>query len=240
AGTYTVTRTWTFTDACGNTSSATQTINVIDNVAPVFGQLPAPSTVACPAVPEFAEPTVSDNCGGTVNLTSSDSTTPGVCEGTYTVTRTWTATDACGNIATAQQSITVTDTTAPVITAQATNLTVECDGNGNQAEIQNWLNNNGGAAASDACSNVTWTNNFTGISGDCSATATVTFTATDACGNTATTTATIQINDTTAPVAPTAPEDVTVSCIEDVPAMITLTAQDNCDGEITVTGTDIS
>src|SRR5690606_35434185 len=81
AGTYTVTRTWTFTDACGNTSSATQTINVIDNVAPVFGQLPAPSTVACPAVPEFAEPTVSDNCGGTVNLTSSDSTTPGVCEG---------------------------------------------------------------------------------------------------------------------------------------------------------------
>src|SRR5690606_30795043 len=111
---------------------------------------------------------------------------------------------------------------------------------GNQAEIENWLNNNGGAAASDACSNVTWTNHFTGISGDCSATATVTFTATDACGNTATTTATIQINDTTAPVAPTAPEDVTVSCIEDVPAMITLTAQDNCDGEITVTGTDIS
>ena len=48
-----------------------------------------------------------------------------------------------------------------------------------------WLASNGGASASDTCSAVTWTNNSTGLSDLCGATgtATVTFTATDACGN---------------------------------------------------------
>ena len=50
----------------------------------------------------------------------------------------------------------------------------------------------GGAASSDVCSGVTWSNNFTGLSDLCGSTgsATVTFTATDDCGNASTTTAT--------------------------------------------------
>ena len=41
------------------------------------------------------------------------------------------------------------------------------------------------AAASDACSDVTWSNDFDALSDDCGATgmATVTFTATDDCGS---------------------------------------------------------
>ena len=44
-------------------------------------------------------------------------TTSGACPGNYSVTRTWTATDDCGNFSTASQTITVQDTTAPVIAA---------------------------------------------------------------------------------------------------------------------------
>src|SRR2546428_5805711 len=42
-------RTWTATDACGNTSTASQTISVAGTTAPVIGALPAPSTIQCPA-----------------------------------------------------------------------------------------------------------------------------------------------------------------------------------------------
>jgi hypothetical protein len=49
-------------------------------------------------------------------LTSADVTTDGDCAGSYSVTRTWTATDSCGNSSTASQ-INVQDKMAPVIAA---------------------------------------------------------------------------------------------------------------------------
>ena len=79
--------------------------------------------------------------------------------------------------------------------------TVECDGAGNGTDLDAWLASNGGASATDACSGVTWSNDFDALSADCGATgaATVTFTATDDCGNATSTTATFTIEDTTAP-----------------------------------------
>ena len=233
AGSYSVTRTWTATDACGNSSTATQTINVEDTTAPVIAELPAASTIDCPATPEFAQAAATDACGSAITLTFADVTTEGQCSSAYSVTRTWTATDACGNSSTATQTINVQDVTPPVINAEASNIIVECDGNGSQGAIQEWLAGNGGATATDACSNVVWTNNFNNLSNDCSAAVTVIFTATDACGNAATTSATFTVQDTTAPVAPAAPESVTVACAGEVPAAATLTATDNCAGEVT-------
>ena len=57
--------------------------------------------------------------------------------------------------------ITVDDTTDPVITPPANDtLIVECDGNGNQVELNAWLADNGGATATDNCGTVTWTHDF--------------------------------------------------------------------------------
>src|SRR5690606_33096379 len=127
AGTYTVTRTWTFVDSCGNTSSATQTINVIDNVAPTAPQAPEDVTVACESeIPAMTSLTASDNCGETITVEGLDEIAPGACAGTYTVTRTWTFVDACGNSSSATQTINVIDNVAPVFDQLPATSTIFC------------------------------------------------------------------------------------------------------------------
>ena len=60
-------------------------------------------------------------------------------------------------------TFTIEDNTAPSIDTEASDLTVECDGAGNSADLQSWLDSHGGALASDVCSEVTWSNNFTSV-----------------------------------------------------------------------------
>src|SRR5260221_13289150 len=55
-----------------------------------------------------------DTCSG-ATISYSDATNA-VCGGTYTILRTWTAKDACTNIASCVQTITVQDTNPPSIT----------------------------------------------------------------------------------------------------------------------------
>src|SRR6266481_4142012 len=87
-------------------------------VATAKTALPGPTTIDCPATPVFAVATATDACDPSVTPTFTDVTTPGSCAGNYSVTRTWTATDACGNVsAPASQTINVRDITAPVIAA---------------------------------------------------------------------------------------------------------------------------
>jgi hypothetical protein len=125
----------------------------------------------------------------------------------------FTATDACGNSTVRTASFIVQDTTKPVITP-AQNLMVECNGAGNSNQLLAWLNTNGGSVATDNCGAVTWTNNFNGLNADCGATGgvTVTFTATDLCGNTSVTTGTLTINDDVAPVWQIDPQDLEIEC----------------------------
>ena len=133
------------------------------------------------------------------------------------------------------------DVTAPNLTIQATNLTVECDGLGNLTQLNNWLASNGGASASDDCSEVSWTNNFTGNLSDlCGLTgiATVSFTASDACGNNVSSIGTFIILDTTPPsFTSILPENISVSC-EAIPNPQELTGSDSCSTEVFITTND--
>jgi gliding motility-associated-like protein len=126
----------------------------------------------------------------------------------------FTATDGCGNTASTSASFTIIDTTPPTIDTDASNSTVECDGAGNTNEFDAWLASNGGATASEACSAITWSNDFNALSDDCGATgtATVMFTATDDCGNATTTSASFTIVDTTPPTINTDASNSTVEC----------------------------
>ncbi|MCF6130193.1 gliding motility-associated C-terminal domain-containing protein [Flavobacterium sp. AS60] len=222
AGTYT--NTWTVTDACGNTSQVfTQTITVRDTTPPtwttVAGTLDATiecSNAAALANAQALAPSATDNCDNNVTyIKTSGDFVPGACAGSGSYTNTWVAKDACLNTSTTfTQTITVQDTTAPTISIAAANATVECDGLGNTGALAAWLASNGGASASDACSSVTWTNNFSALSDGCgnSGSALVTFTATDDCGNATTTSATFTIQDDTAPTINTQATNATVEC----------------------------
>jgi len=116
-----ITRTWTATDVCGNTTSQDQIITVVDTTPPTIivpEDMELDITVECdkPIDPiDLGEPTASDNCDNDPELTHVDTITPGDSPQEVTITRTWTATDACGNSASVEQIIRVVDTTAPVI-----------------------------------------------------------------------------------------------------------------------------
>ncbi|KIA85888.1 gliding motility-associated C-terminal domain-containing protein, partial [Flavobacterium sp. AED] len=107
---------------------ASQTINVVDTTAPVIASLPEATTISCSATPEFTTATATDECGLAVTLTFADATTNGACTGSYSVTRTWTATDNCGNATTASQTINIQDTTGPTTTTEFNaTIDVNCD-----------------------------------------------------------------------------------------------------------------
>ena len=53
-----------------------------------------------------------------MNIDYTDQTEPGGCANEWTINRTWTATDACGNESECLQVITVVDETDPVITCR--------------------------------------------------------------------------------------------------------------------------
>ena len=100
----TITRTFKVTDDSGNSINVKQIITVLDLTAPTLDSNTAEiSLTTCGVVPdaEFVKPVFTDNCNGlvTINKVGDDAidlATPG-----YTLyTRTWTASDACGNTST--------------------------------------------------------------------------------------------------------------------------------------------
>src|SRR4029453_16716914 len=131
----------------------------------------------------FGTATATDACG-TVTITSADGPVTGSC--TQSQTRTFTATDACGNTATASSTVSWTsDLNPPTITVTAAG-TLGC--NPSSAAIAAAF---GSATAKDACGSFTMTSADGPVTGSCTQSQTRTFTATDACGNTATASSTV-------------------------------------------------
>ncbi|MCR8667758.1 gliding motility-associated C-terminal domain-containing protein [Aestuariibaculum sp. M13] len=226
-----ITRTWTATDECGNPTSATQTITVQDTTPPVL-TIPADVTIECTEDETSANTgvaTATDTCGD-VTITETDDVVT-ACGNTKVITRTWTATDECGNPTSATQTITVQDTTPPVLTVPA-DVTIECTEDETSA-------NTGVATATDTCGDVTITETDDVVTA-CGNTKVITrtWTATDECGNPTSATQTITVQDTTPPVL-TIPADVTIECTEDETSANTgvATATDTC-GDVTITETD--
>lgn len=215
--------TFTATDSCGNFSETVATVRVVDTVAPVLVKAGQDLTVSCGAntaealnnwLISHAGAIAKDACGAVTWSHNYTSLTTTACGSTGSALVTFVAKDACGNTVTTTATFTIEDKTAPVITRAAQNKTVECDGSGNTAELNAWLAANGGATATDSCSDLTWSNDYVRLTTACGNTgsALVTFTARDACGNIVNTTATFTIVDTKAPVMSVLPQNVVVEC----------------------------
>jgi gliding motility-associated-like protein len=226
---YTLRRRWTATDGCGNTATAEQIITVQDNTAPVFTSVPPPVTVSCSAIPAVGTPVATDNCDISVSIVYNGETrTNGACPDSYTLRRRWTATDNCGNTATAEQAIVVQDFTPPAFTSVPANATVSCDA----------VPLVGNPTATDNCDNIVSIayEGQTRTDGACPNFYTLTrrWTATDNCGNTATATQVLTVRDNTPPAFTNFPADATVSC-DAVPPVASPAAADNCAASATVT-----
>ncbi|WP_291128602.1 gliding motility-associated C-terminal domain-containing protein, partial [Flavobacterium sp. UBA7682] len=219
---FTVTRTWTFTDACDNTSSVSQIITVNDTVAPVTPEAPAAVTVTCANdVPAMITLTATDNCDVAITVQGVDTITQGDCANSFTVTRTWTFTDACDNTSSVSQIITVNDTVDPTFVDLApADTTASCDNIPSPAVL----------TAIDNCSAATVTMSQTTIQGNCPSNYQLvrTWTATDACGNTATVVQTITVSDTVGPVSNTPLLVKADATCDNIPAPQNIVFTDNC------------
>ncbi len=101
----TITRTWQATDCCTNLASCSQTVTVLDSLAPDL-TCSTNKTVECGSAWSFDEPIALEQCSGTnVVLSVVSTVTNGTCP--QVITRTWSAIDECGNSNTCAQVVLV-------------------------------------------------------------------------------------------------------------------------------------
>ena len=181
--------TYTATDAAGNSSTATRTINVVDTTGPVITITgDDPVTVEYGSDYVDAGATATDLRDGTVTVvtTSNSSTTTLGLQYVF-----YTATDSLGNETQVYRTINVVDTAGPVITILGENpVTVEYGSDYVDA----------GATAVDVRDGAVTVTTSSTSSSTVLGEQTITYTATDALGNTSTATRIINVVDTTGPV----------------------------------------
>ena len=124
-----VTRTYTIEDACGNTSTVDQTLEVEDNQDPTASN-PATTTVQCASDVPVTDPSVvtdeADNCTANPTVTFDSQTSDNnICDGEE-LTRIYEITDNCGNTSTVTHTI-VIDSYTPTFTVAGTDPTT-CGG----------------------------------------------------------------------------------------------------------------
>lgn len=250
----TTTITYTATDGAGHTATAAQTVTVTDNTPPSIAAPPDANYVCLSEVPAASPSQATrgevldedgnplppgppfDNCGSPMVTVSESSSGAGSTASPRIITRTFTATDSHGNSASAVQTITVIDPTPPTFTSVPGNViaytgpgAVSCSTTVSDAAL-------GTATAEDNCSVVVTRSGVPAGNNFPVGNTTVTYTATDAAGNTAVATQTVTVIDNTPP---------TISCAADIVAdfdpavngaVVTYTAPvgaDNCAGATT-------
>jgi 4-hydroxy-3-methylbut-2-enyl diphosphate reductase IspH len=190
--------TWMAYDTSGNIASDTQTVTISDTTSPIItvpSDIVAEATVASNIQIEIGDATASDTIG--INSITNDAP---VSFNLGNTTITWTATDTHGNNVSANQIISVIDTTAPTIEAPA-DVTIEAqDAESNTVAV-------GTANAQDIVGVISIENDSPEVFslGE----HLITWTATDAAGNFATATQRVSVIDTTSPTI-VAPESVQV------------------------------
>ncbi|WP_435263065.1 InlB B-repeat-containing protein [Tenacibaculum sp. nBUS_03] len=186
----------TVVDTSGNTSDATATVTVVDNIAPsvvtqnITVQLGTNGQVNINTAD--INNGSSDNCGiSTMSL----NTTTFTCNNLGANNVTLTVEDASGNTNTATAVVTVNPNPTAQLAAVTQNITVQLDVNGNATITPQQVDNGSGSGCN---SNPTLSLDKTIFTCADLGTNTVTLTATDG-GNSATATATVTIIDTIAP-----------------------------------------
>jgi hypothetical protein len=219
-GTYN--RVWTATNDCLQSVNCTQVFTINDLISPLITNPPPAATVQCysgisPA--QFSTPLVTDNCDPAPVTTVSDSASAGTSNCQNTIVRTFTATDECGNSATATQTITVQDTTAPTITPFVSVTQFACP---DDVNLQAQVVDNCDASRVVVSNPPTGCGNFT-----------LSWTAADSCGNVASSSLSITVSNSNSPSCQASP--ASVSCPSGATSVPAPTCASYCDDPISPT-----
>ncbi len=245
SGCQVIMRTWTATDSCGNSSSASQNILVQDFVPPTLINVPASGVTDCN---NLTAPNVTavDDCDGNIPVTMTENITSDANGCVTHIERSWTAFDGCGNMAFATQMLAVQNNDAPQLTIthpmfagyqHGDVIYLEC----NQIAV---LTENDAVATDDCCGAPTIQFHESVTNGDCVEDGylmnmTCGWTATDCCGNVDSLFLSIVVIDNTPPSLQNVPADIMYPCIGDEPAPPSIVAVDNCDDNVVVTFSQI-
>ena len=222
---------------CNDTAVCNSVVVVTDTQVPAL-RCPVNLTVQCiaptayPNVASFvaAGGVANDNCSiNNTSLQASDQTTPGTCP--KITTRTYTVSDVNGNTATCIQTIFIDDTVFPVITDPA-DITIGTSTDVCTATVA--LSN---PLATDNCTlPLTYSRSPNGNTFSFGAT-TVTWTVSDACGNSSTIQQVVNVFDDEAPeLTCKGPRDLNLSFADNFLTASTLVqaSSDNCAGVLTI------
>jgi hypothetical protein len=231
---YVLLRTWTAIDFCGNSASYTQRIIVIDTLPPTADQLPNLGPYQCPGeVPpmnaSLAELRIGrgqEACDANFTITAREDRLPGRCVNEFTLIRHFTASDCSGNAVTINRTITVNDTTAPVLSGVPADTSMPCDNVTGPPTVT-------GLDNCDLSVPVQYSEQK--LPGRCTGEYTLlrSWTAVDACGNRVNASQRIAVFDRIAPVFVNPPGPLNGTCLA-VPSAQDLSATDNC-GPVNVT-----
>ena len=239
--------TYTATDAAGNVATGTQTITVLESPA-------IPPTITAPSAVNVATGAGATSCGtfvsdATLGTATANDNCPGVSVtrsgipagnifpvGTTTVT--YTATDRSGNQATDTQLVTVVDNTPPIVTPPAAvTLFTGAGATSCGVTVANLDATLGTGSATDNCPGVGAVSRSGVPAGNVFplGQTTLTYSATDAHGNTGTATQVVTVVDNTPPQI-SCPASITLEPTCPTGAIATWTppvGTDNCAGAVT-------
>jgi len=228
----TITRTWEYTDGCDNATDYTQTITINEQDGGSFSDEPLDMTFDCASdIPDPIDLTWTGDCDGTAIVSPIDIGDSDLCAGGQ-VMRTWSYTDACGDVSEYIQTFTINPASEGAFIDAPADGTAACD-----------------LSDLPVIQDLTW-------EGDCEGTATVsgseeinidacaggsvvrTWTYTDGCGATTTHIQTIAVNAPPLPdpVSPP-PLSITINCDEIPTTFDPLTFTNGQSGDCEVAGT---
>jgi gliding motility-associated-like protein len=224
---------YTATDAAGNVTTCSFNVTVHDAIAPVFSNCPTDIRVSesagCGANVNWTAPSVTDNCAGTLALTSDHVAGDFFAVGTTVVT--YSATDVAGNRATCSFTVTVEDSTPPVFQNCPASISVAAD-NSCGANV-NWTP----PTAVDNCGVSVVSSHQPGERFD-TGTTDVVYTATDVYGNVSICRFSVTVRNEEIPTFADCPTDVHAKCGESGQVVVSWeppTATTRC-GALSLTG----
>jgi subtilisin-like proprotein convertase family protein len=248
--------TYTLTDAAGTIRTCSFNITVFDSQSPEI-TCPADLTIECVGlnnntlITNWIGTTIAtDNCPGVVSIVASIFSKNSQCGNTETILYRFVATDLAGNTSECFANVVTVDTIPPVIVGGANVNMQECTIQtiGNYPDFDFWLTNHAGATATDACGQVTWSNNYNPANwiDQCGNTrfVDVTFFARDNCGNGSNIVRRFSIGDITPPVFVNCPRppvivDAPLGWCSSYVNFSQITATDNC-SSVTINQIDSS